>query len=192
MVVIPDSPNGEEVMAPASRAEWRAWLQANHERDMGVWLAIPKKNSRYQTTPYEDLVEEALCFGWIDGISKKGDENFQLLRFTPRRKGSVWAKSNKVRVERMIAAGLMTEAGMAVIEAAKADGSWSQYDDADALIIHDDLAEALDASPEAKAVFERLAPSHKKAHLWHIYSAKRPEIRANRIEATIRSLVEDA
>lgn len=190
MVVIPDSPNGEQVMAPATRAEWRAWLEANHKQDAGVWLAIPKKNSEYRATPYEDLVEEALCFGWIDSLSKKGDENFQLLRFTSRRRGSIWAKTNKARVERMIAAGLMTEAGMAVIEAAKADGSWDQYNDVDDLIIHEDLAEALNASPEAKAVFEALAPSRKRLHLWHVYSAKRPETRAKRIEETVRNLLE--
>ena len=148
---IPSSPDGDEVLAPRSRAEWRAWLDANHRRHDGVWLGVPKKNSTVQATSYEDLIEEALCFGWIDGKSVRGDENFQLLRFTPRRKGSIWARSNKGRVERLMAAGLMTEAGLAVTEAAKTDGSWSQYDDADALVVHDDLAEALASSPEAKA-----------------------------------------
>lgn len=192
MVVVPESPNGEEVLAPPTRAAWRAWLEANHTRGGGVWLAVPRKNSVHRTTPYEELVEEALCFGWIDGLTKRGDDNFHLLRFTPRRKGSIWARSNKERVERLIAVGAMTEAGLRVIEAAKADGSWSRYDDADALVVHDDLAAALEANSEAKAVFERLAPSHRKAHLWHVYQAKKPETRAKRIEDVIRMLREQA
>ncbi len=185
------SPNGKEVVAPPSRAEWRRWLDGNPERNEGVWGAIPRKNAVVTGTPYEDLVEEALCFGWIDGQAAGGDDQWTLLWFAPRRKGSIWARSNKERVERLTTGGLMTERGQAVIDRSKADGSWSQYDDVDALLIHDDLAEALDAAPQARDRFEKLAPSHKKAHLWHVYSAKRPDTRAKRIASTVIILLED-
>ena len=184
----PESPNGKEVLAPASRAEWRRWLESQTARTEGVWLAIPKKGAAMTGTAYVDLVEEALCFGWIDGQAARGTDQWSMLWFAPRRKGSVWARSNKERVERLIAQGLMTDRGQAVIDQAKEDGSWSQYDDVDALLIHDDLAEALAAAPTALARFESLAPSHRKAHLWHVYSAKRPETRAKRIADTVRTL----
>lgn len=190
MTGLPSSPNGKEVVAPASRAEWRGWLEARPDRTEGVWVAVPKKNSGIAGASYEDLVEEALCFGWIDGQAARGDEDRTLSWFSPRRKGSVWAKSNKERVERLLAQGLMTERGLAVIEQAKADGSWSQLDDAEALVVHADLAEALQAAPGAREAFESLPPSHKKQHLWHIYEAKRPETRRRRIAATIRRLIE--
>lgn len=189
MSELPEPPDDREVVAPVSRAEWRAWLAANHDQSERIWLAYAKKNAAVQGLSYEDAVEEALCFGWIDSVAAAGNDRWSLLTFGPRRKGSIWSKVNKERIERMIAAGLMTEAGMAVIEAAKADGSWDQYNDVDDLIIHEDLAEALKASPEAKAVFEALAPSRKRLHLWHVYSAKRPETRAKRIEETVRNLL---
>lgn len=186
--VKPESPNGKEVVTPASRAEWRRWLANQSARTDGVWIAIPKKGAGVVGTAYADLVEESLCFGWIDGQAAPGTDRWRLLWFAPRRKGSVWARSNKERVERLTARGLMTERGQAVIDQAKADGSWSQYDDADALLIHGDLAEALAADPTASARFEALAPSNRKAHLWHVYSAKRPDTRAKRIAETVRRL----
>ena len=187
----PESPNSKEVIAPASRGEWRRWLASQAGRTDGVWLAVPKKGAGVTGTAYVDLVEEALCFGWIEGQAAKGNDDWALLWFAPRRKGSIWARSNKERVERLTTEGLMTDRGQAVIDQAKADGSWSQYDDADALVVHDDLAEALAAAPTALARFEALAPSHRKVHLWHVYSAKRPETRAKRIADTVRSLQEE-
>lgn len=139
---------------------------------------------------YEDLVEEALCFGWIDGQAAKGNDDCSLLWFSPRRRGGIWARSNKERVARLGAAGLITERGAEVIAAAKADGSWAQYDDADALVVHVDLAAALAATPGARECFDRLAPSHRKQHLWYVYQAKRPETRERRIAETVRRLLE--
>jgi uncharacterized protein YdeI (YjbR/CyaY-like superfamily) len=187
---MPMSPNGKELIAPESRDQWRQWLEERPDRTEGVWVAVPKKSSRLPGVPYDHLVEEALCFGWIDGQAAAGDEDRTLSWFSPRRKGGIWARSNKERVERLIAEGLMTPRGLAVIEAAKADGSWNRYDDVDALVVHQDLAEALDESPEAKAAFAALPPSQRKLHLWYVYEAKRPETRARRIAETIRRLSE--
>jgi uncharacterized protein YdeI (YjbR/CyaY-like superfamily) len=189
-VPTPPSPNGKEIVAPRSRAEWRGWLERQPDRTEGVWVALPRRNRGVAGPTYEDAVEEALCFGWIDGQAARGDEHRTMLWFSPRRPGSVWARSNKERVERLVASGAMTERGMAVIDAAQADGSWSRYDDVDALAIHPDLEGAFDAVPAAREAFAALPPSQQKQHLWHIYEAKRPETRARRIAATISRLTE--
>jgi uncharacterized protein YdeI (YjbR/CyaY-like superfamily) len=186
---LPNSPNGKEVLAPSSRAEWREWLRTNQDRDGGTWILVPRKAASVDGPSYADLVEEALCFGWIDGQAAKGDDSRSMLWFSPRRKGGIWARSNKERVARLEAAGLIAERGAAVIAAAKADGSWAQYDDADALVVHDDLAAALAATPGARESFDRLAPSHRKQHLWYVYEAKRPETRERRIKETVRRLL---
>lgn len=188
-MAVPPSPNGKELLAPASREEWRAWLSAEPNRTEGVWVAYPKKSANVTGPSYDDLVEEALCFGWIDGQGAKGDDERTLNWFSPRRKGGIWARSNKERVERLIAAGLMTERGLGVIDEAKADGSWDQYDDVDAMVEHDDLAEALDGTAGAREAFEALAPSHKKRYLWWVYEAKRPETRQRRITETVHRLL---
>lgn len=187
---VPDSPNGKEVFVPASRADWRAWLADRSQRTEGVWVLLPKQTGDAPGPSYDDAVEEALCFGWVDGQAARGDDRRSSLWFAPRRRGSGWARSNKERVERLIAAGLMTERGMAVIERARADGSWTRYDDANALVLHDDLAEALRATPAALDAFQSLAPSHRREHLRYTYEAKRPETRARRIENTIRRLTQ--
>lgn len=187
---LPVSPNGKEVLAPGSRAEWRAWLQERPDRTEGVWVAYPKKSAQLTGPSYDDLVEEALCFGWIDGQGAKGDNDRTLNWFSPRRKGGIWARSNKERVERLVAAGVMTERGLAVIEAAKEDGSWAQYDDVEALVVHDDLAEALDATAGAREAFAALPQSHQREYLWWVYEAKRPETRVRRIAETVRRLLE--
>lgn len=187
---LPSSPNGKELVAPESRAEWRAWLEGRPDRMEGVWVVYPKKSASVAGPSYADLVEEALCFGWIDGQGAKGDADLTMNWFSPRRKGGIWAKSNKERVDRLISTGLMTERGLVVIEAAKEDGSWNQYDDVEALVVHDDLAEALHGAPGAREAFEALAPSHKREYLWWVYEAKRPETRQRRIAETVRRLLE--
>ncbi len=187
---LPDSPNGKEVVAPSSRMEWREWLRVNQDRDEGAWVLVPRKAASVVGPSYEDLVEEALCFGWIDGQAAKGDESYTLGWFSPRRRGGIWARSNKERVARLEAAGLIAERGASVIAAAKSDGSWAQYDDADALVVHDDLAAALAATPRARDAFNSLAPSHRKQHLWYVYEAKRPETRERRIAETVERLLE--
>ncbi len=184
----PSSPNGKEVLTPPSRADWRSWLASNHDRQEGLWIVYRKKSSTLDGPMYDDLVEEALCFGWIDSQSRRVDDDRMMQWFSPRRKGGLWSALNKRRIERLIREGLMTEAGRATIDEAKADGSWSQTDEVDALIVPPDLEDALDAVPQAKAAYEALIDSAKKQYLWWIQTAKRPDTRANRIEETVRRL----
>lgn len=184
----PSSPNGKEVFTPPSRPDWRSWLASNHERQEGLWIVYRKKSSSLDGPVYDDLVEEALCFGWIDSQSRRVSDDRVMQWFSPRRKGGLWSASNKGRIERLIRDGLMTEVGRATIDQAKADGSWSQTDEVDALIVPPDLEGALDAAPQAKAAYEALIDSAKKQYLWWIQTAKRPGTRANRIEETIRRL----
>lgn len=171
---------------PADRTEWRSWLESHPDRVEGVWVVFRKEKSSVEGPSYEDLVEESLCFGWIDSLTKRVDDDRVIQWYSPRRPGGVWARSNKERVERLVARGSMTGRGQAVIDAAKADGSWTRYDDVDALVIAPDVERAL--TVEARAAFEALSDSAKKQHLWSVYSAKRPETRAARIEAMIGQL----
>jgi len=184
----PPSPNGKEVLVPPTRDDWRAWLETNPDRAEGIWVVFRKPSSQLEGPVYDQLVEEALCFGWIDSLTKRVDDERTIQWYSPRRKGGIWSTLNKRRIERLIEAGLMHERGLAAIEAAKADGSWSQADDVEALIVHPDLEEAFAANPAARAAYEALPPSHKKQYLWAIYSAKRPETRAKRISWTIEQL----
>jgi len=184
----PSSPNGKDVLTPPRRADWRRWLASNADRQEGLWIVYRKKSSSLDGPVYDDLVEEALCFGWIDSQSRRVDDDRMMQWFSPRRKGGLWSALNKERIERLVHDGLMTETGQAAIDEAKADGSWSQTDEVDALIVPADLTAALDAAPEAKAAYESLIDSAKKQYLWWIHTAKRPATRANRIEETIRRL----
>lgn len=172
--------------SPATRAEWRAWLASSHDQAPGVWLILYKKHANKPTPTYDELVEEALCYGWVDSLTRKLDDDRYFLMFTPRKPGSVWAASNKQRVERLIAQGLMTPAGLAKIEAAKADGSWTALDAVDALAVPDDLQDALAANPDARRHFEAFSPSARKIILYWIASARKSETRAKRIEETVR------
>jgi uncharacterized protein YdeI (YjbR/CyaY-like superfamily) len=171
---------------PKSRSEWRAWLAQNHAQTEGVWLISYKKATGKPRLDYDAAVEEALCFGWIDSKPNKLDEARSMLWFAPRKPGSGWSKLNKARVERMIAADLMTPAGLEKIEAAKQDGSWQALDAIEALVIPPDLDGALAAYPTARQHFEAFPRSVKRAILEWISTAKKPETRARRVEETAR------
>jgi uncharacterized protein YdeI (YjbR/CyaY-like superfamily) len=171
---------------PHTLADWRAWLEANHSRAEGVWLISYKQAGGRAAFSYEAAVEEALCVGWIDGQAKTLDGERTMLWFAPRRPGSVWAKSNKERVARLITDGRMTPAGLAKIEAAKADGSWTLLDSVDRLEVPADLAAALDNYPDARAHFDAFPRSARHGILGWIALAKRPETRAKRIAETAR------
>lgn len=176
---------------PKTRAEWRQWLAANHTRTEGVWLVSYKKATGKQAFDYVAAVEEALCFGWVDSKGNKLDDERTLLWMAPRKPRSGWAATNKERVARLIAAGLMHPAGLAKIEAAKQDGSWSALDSATALEVPPDLQQALDANPAAAKNFAAFPPSARRAILEWIGSAKRPETRAKRVEETARLAAEN-
>jgi uncharacterized protein YdeI (YjbR/CyaY-like superfamily) len=168
-----------------SRAAWREWLEKHHATSSGVRLVIYKKASGKQRLSYDEAVEEALCFGWVDSTTNTLDANRYTLNFSPRKPGSVWAQSNKQRVERLIEQGLMTPAGLAKIEAAKRDGAWSKMDAIDDLVMPDDLAAALAANPDANQHFAAFSNSAKKMILFWISSARRPETRQKRVEQTV-------
>ncbi|MCS6910127.1 MAG: YdeI/OmpD-associated family protein [Anaerolineales bacterium] len=171
---------------PKSRAEWREWLERNHARAEGVWLISYKKGTGKPRFEYDEAVEEALCFGWIDSKPKKLDEERSMLWFAPRKPGTGWSKANKERVEKMIAAGKMAPAGLAKVEAAKRDGSWTALDAIEALEIPPDLEKALAANPKAQEYFAAFPRSAKRSILEWIANAKTPETRARRVVETAR------
>ncbi|MBD0333967.1 MAG: YdeI/OmpD-associated family protein [Cyanobacteria bacterium Co-bin13] len=169
---------------PLTRAEWRAWLEVNHTRQAGVWLISYKKGTGKPRFEYGDAVEEALCFGWIDSKPNKLDEERSLLWFAPRKAGTGWSKPNKERIERLTAAGHMAAAGLAKVEAAKQDGSWTALDAVEALELPDDLAAAFDLHPGSAENFEAFPRSAKRGILEWISTAKKSETRAKRIAET--------
>jgi len=177
----------EEVYA-ADRQTWRAWLADNHTSSPGIWLVFYKKSSRQPSVSYDEAVEEALCFGWIDSKFKPIDEQRYRQVFTPRKPRSNWSRLNKQRVEKMTAQGLMTAAGLEKITAAQQDGSWTALDYIADLILPDDLAEAFDAHPAALAGYQSLPPSHKKQVLSWLHSVKNPDIRRARVAQAVESL----
>lgn len=172
---------GRPLLHPETREAWRDWLTEHHRDIDGVWLARWTKASGNAPVDYEAIVEEALCFGWIDGLVHTLGDGRQAHLMTPRRPGSGWSRSNKDRVERLIAEGRMIEAGIEVIRAAQADGSWSMQDAAEALIEPDELADALDANPEARRQWDAFSRSPRRVLIWWVMSAKRPETRARRV-----------
>ena len=176
---------------PLTRAEWRAWLAENHTRAEGIWLVSYKKATGKPRFEYDEAVEEALCFGWIDSKPNKLDEERSLLWFAPRKAKTGWSKPNKERVEKLLAAGAMTPAGLAKVEAAKADGTWTALDSIEALEVPPDLAAALATYPTATAYFDAFPRSAKRGILEWISTAKTPQTRAKRIEETARLAAEN-
>jgi uncharacterized protein YdeI (YjbR/CyaY-like superfamily) len=171
---------------PLTRSEWRQWLAANHTRTTGVWLVSYKKATGKPRFEYGDAVEEALCFGWVDSKPNKLDAERTLLWFAPRKPGTGWSRPNKLRVERLIHAGLMAEAGLRKVAQAKIDGSWEKLDAIEELTIPEDLAQALEACSGAAQNFAAFPRSVKRGILEWISSAKTPPTRAKRIEETAR------
>lgn len=161
-----------------SRAQLREWLAAHHDSSPGIWLITNKRASGLPAPSYDDIVEEALCFGWIDSTVRTVDRDRAEQLLTPRKPTSTWSASNKQRVERLMPAGLIEPAGLAAIEVAKLNGSWTLLDSVERLEVPRDLAEALAASPPARERFEAFPPSARKGILWWVASAKRPQTRA--------------
>jgi uncharacterized protein YdeI (YjbR/CyaY-like superfamily) len=170
---------------PEDLGAWRAWLAANHDSTRGVWVASWRKASGREPVAYEELVEEAICFGWIDSTVNVLDDERGLQLMTPRKPRSGWTRLNRQRVDAMEAQGRMTEGGRRAVEVAKANGSWTIYDAVEDLIEPDDLTEALDAHPEARIAWDGFPPSTRKQLLWSIVSARRPETRASRIAKVV-------
>ncbi len=175
-----------------SRATWRAWLAANHDKVPEVWLVYYKEGTGKRGIDYESSLEEALCYGWIDSIIRKLDDTKYARKFTPRKNDSKWSVSNKNRVMKLIDAGMMTEYGLEKVEAAKLSGSWEipvskpVFD----LTMPPEFEKALRNNPLASKQFEKMPLSHRKEYLLWIVTAKRPETRDRRIAEAIRMLAE--
>ena len=177
------------VLECASLEEWEAWLEQNHASGSEVWLRFAKKGSKAVTVSRAEALEVALCYGWIDGQAATQDEDYWLQRFTPRTRRSKWSKINCEAVEALIGAGRMKPAGMAAVEAAKADGRWdAAYAPPSTIEVPEDLAHALKLSPKAEAFFGTLNAQNRYAILYRIHDAKRPETRARRIEKFVDML----
>lgn len=176
----------ENSVFPKTRAAWRAWLLKHHTRETGLWFVSYKKSSGKARLTYDDMIEEALCFGWIDGMARGLDEERTMLWLSPRRPKSVWSASNRDRVARILAKGIVHPAGLAKIEEAKRNGTWSALDTIDRLEIPDDLAAAFATAGGAAANFEALSKTQKRAVLEWIRQAKRPETRARRVAEAAR------
>ena len=176
---------------PRSRKAWRDWLDKNHASSSGVWLVYAKKHSGLASLTYSDAVEEALCYGWIDSKINPIDDTFYMQVFTPRKSKSAWSALNKTRVKRLVAAGLMTAAGAAVITAAKKSGAWDAAKHVEDLVIPPDLSSALESNAEARHRWESYAPSRRKGVLYRLAGAKRPETRARYLRDIIENMVRD-
>ncbi|NYE18325.1 YdeI/OmpD-associated family protein [Microbacterium immunditiarum] len=181
--------DGERVEAPDA-ATWRAWLEANHASAKGVWLVRARTGSGLTLVEYEDAIQHALCFGWIDGPTRTFDDDRGGLWFAPRRPSSGWAATNKARVAKLEAAGLLAPAGIRAIEVAKANGMWTVFDNADALREPDDLAAALDANETARANWDAFPPSARKQGIAAVDMARKPETRAARIAKVVADATE--
>lgn len=175
-----------------NRAEWRAWLAANHDKEAEVWLIYYKKGTGVASIDYESSVEEALCYGWVDSIIKRIDDTKHARKFTPRKDSSKWSPSNKRRVKKLLKEGLMTEYGLQKIEAAKQSGMWNAPDQRPKLTFEmsAEFADALRKNKQARETFENLTPTYQKQYLGWIEVAKRPETKQRRVEESIRLLAE--
>lgn len=174
-----------ETFYPKSRQEWREWLQDNHDKKQSVWLIYYRKKSNIPTVIYSEAVDEALCFGWIDSKAKSLDEVKSMQFFSRRKENSVWSKVNKEKIERLTKEGLMTKAGFEIIEKAKLNGSWTILDEAEALVIPDDLDKEFQKRPHAKKYFLGLSRSDKRNILQWLVLARRQETREKRISEIV-------
>ena len=185
------APTDLPVLAFADQAALEEWLDAEHATAPGLYVRLAKKGSGVPSVTYAELVESALCFGWIDGRSQRLDETSYLQRITPRRPRSVWSQKNVAAVEALIAAGRMRPAGLAAVEAAQADGRWDRaYAGPATITVPDDLAAALAADPAAQQAFAGLDGRNRYAVLHRVATAATPQTRARRLAAVVTMLAE--
>ncbi|HCV81489.1 MAG TPA: hypothetical protein DGQ38_10620, partial [Zunongwangia profunda] len=170
-----------ELFYPKNKQHWREWLFNNHHRKDAVWLVFYKKQSDRKTISWSDAVDEALCFGWIDSKVESIDKESYKQYFCQRKPNSTWSKINKEKIEKLISTNQMTKAGFKAVERAKQNGSWTILDQVEALILPEDLKQALAGYKNALEYFDGLSKSNKKMLLYWIISAKRQETRQKRI-----------
>ncbi|MPZ48297.1 MAG: hypothetical protein GEU75_03120 [Dehalococcoidia bacterium] len=171
---------------PLERAQWRAWLEANQAAAKGIWVASYKLSAGKARLTYDEIVEEALCFGWIDSKGGKLDEERTLLWMAPRKPKSAWSRLNKERIERLTAGGMMAPSGQRMVDLAKESGTWSALDAVEMLTLPDDLQAAFECNRGSAAKWEAFSRSARRAILEWIANARRPETRAQRIDETAR------
>ncbi|AXT19618.1 hypothetical protein D7030_09870 [Flavobacteriaceae bacterium AU392] len=169
-----------------NRDEWRQWLIDNHNTTTGIQLILYKVSSSKESMRWEEAVQEAICFGWIDSTVKKLDEESRVQYFSPRKPKSVWSALNKKYIKELIASKRMHKSGLVKIEAAKKDGSWTSLDDVEKLVIPEDLQFAFNENPIAFNNYKNFAPSYRKGYLYWLNQAKRAETRVKRIKSIIQ------
>ena len=181
--------NPLSVVAFASAKDFEQWLAANHAKLTGIWVRLFKKNSEVPSVSYDEALDAAICFGWIDGQLKKHDDKSWLRKFTPRRPKSVWSKRNRGHAERLIRDGRMRPAGLREVDDAKQDGRWNAaYDSASTMVIPDDFLHELAKNEQAKAFFETLNKANVYSIVWRLQTAKKPETRQKRLTAILMML----
>jgi uncharacterized protein YdeI (YjbR/CyaY-like superfamily) len=179
------------VLAFPDQSALEAWLETEHATAPGLYVKLAKKGAGVPSVTYAELVESVLCFGWIDGKSNRLDDRFYLQRITPRRARSVWSQKNVDAVEALTEAGRMRPAGLAAVEAARADGRWERaYAGSASITVPDDLAAALATLPAAQQAFEALDGANRYAVLWRVHTAASPATRAKRIAALVQLLAD--
>lgn len=174
-----------------TRNDWRGWLIKHHANESEIWLVFHKAHTGQLNIPYGETVEEALCFGWIDGLIRRLDDNRYARKYTPRRLGSVWSEANKRRVEKVLAEGRMTDAGLVFVREAKASGEWNRRRARPAMPTDElpiELSEALETHPTALGTFRALAPTYQKQYILWIATAKRSETRQRRTREALEKL----
>ena len=170
---------------PRSRKAWRAWLEKHHASSSGVWVVYAKKHTGIPTLTYEESVEEALCFGWIDSLRHPVDDKLWRMVFTPRKPKSAWSAPNRARVAALSRAGLMTDAGMKMVRLAKKTGRWDALQHVEQLVTPPDLLKAINASPQAKTHWPAVASGLKKIFFYRLNNARRQETRSKRIAGIV-------
>lgn len=172
-----------------SKHDWATWLEKNHRKHSGMWLRLAKKDSGLGSVTYQEALEAALCYGWIDGQKRPENERTWLQRFLPRSGKSIWSKINREKVLGLIASGEMKAAGLEAVESAKKDGRWeAAYDSPSKATVPDDFQTALDVNPQAKAFFETLDRANRYAILWRIQTVKKAETRVRKIQQFVEML----
>jgi uncharacterized protein YdeI (YjbR/CyaY-like superfamily) len=172
-----------------TQGQWHNWLESHHAQPQGIWLKLAKTSSAKTSVTYAEALEEALCYGWIDGQKQGFDSEYWLQKFTPRGPKSIWSKVNVAKAEALINSGKMQPDGLMAIDAAKRDGRWdTAYDSPSNSQVPEDFQAALDKNPQAKEFFESLNKANVYAFCWRIQTAKKPETRKARIEKFIYML----
>jgi uncharacterized protein YdeI (YjbR/CyaY-like superfamily) len=182
-------PDDKPVKAFASQKAWATWLDKNHTKSTGLWIRLMKKASGKKSITYPEAVEEALCYGWIDGQKRSWDETSWLQKFTPRGKKSVWSKINKGKIAALVKAGKMRPAGLETVAAAKGDGRWkAAYGSQGSSSVPKDFKEFLGKHPKAATFFKTIKSASRYAILYRLQTARNPETRTRKMREFVAML----